>query len=69
MPEDIFNIEILEDGTIKSTTPKISASNHANANQFMQMIARLAGGATDIKHRDKTTDHHHHDHEAMKGQN
>lgn len=53
MKEDIIDIEILDEGTIKSTTPKISAANHAGAHEFFRQIARLTGGeqsASKAKH-------------------
>ncbi len=66
MKEDIIDIEILPDGTIKATTPKISAGNHQSADQFMVNLGRLAGGATTVKRNSKHTHVHAHDHEANK---
>ena len=63
MKEDVINIEILEDGTIRSTTPKVSAANHSNANTFFKLLAQLTGGAVDIKKRDKSTDTQNHSHQ------
>lgn len=48
---DTFTIEILVDGTIKSTTDKIGAQNHQNAEGFFAMIAKLTGGKTTINRR------------------
>ncbi len=64
--EDIVDIEILPDGTIKCTTPKISAVNHLNATQFMAELARLAGGATEVKRRTGHTHAHEHAKEEHK---
>jgi hypothetical protein len=56
MNTDTMVVEILEDGTIKVTTDPISAANHANAEQFLQFVARMAGGeATRVKRRDAHT--------------
>jgi hypothetical protein len=60
MKFDALNIEILEDGTIKTTTDAVSGANHANAEQFLKYIATLAGGPTDRQRRGDV--HHHHGH-------
>jgi len=67
MAADTLTIEILADGTIKTTTDPISAANHDNAERFMRNVAQLAGGETK---RERRTDeaarrrahHHHHEH-------
>jgi hypothetical protein len=41
---DKIEIEILDNGTIKTTTDKISMPNHASAEQFLLGIARDLGG-------------------------
>jgi hypothetical protein len=41
---DKITIEVLEDGTIKTTTDAVSAANHQNAEQFLREVATLAGG-------------------------
>ena len=43
---DTIAIEILDDGTIKVTTDPISGPNHLNAEQFLRLLAELAGGET-----------------------
>lgn len=48
---DEIQIEILEDGTIKSSTDPISGANHANAEQFLKHMATMAGGVTEIKRK------------------
>lgn len=53
---DSFTVEILADGTIKSTTGKVGAQNHQNAEGFFAMIARLTGGKLSIFRRG---DHEH----------
>lgn len=41
---DKMKITIMEDGTIKTDTDKVSLPNHSNAESFLRNIARLAGG-------------------------
>ena len=50
MNEDCILIEILEDGTIKATTDKISEENHLTAEQFLTFISQLLGGSV-VKHK------------------
>ena len=60
MKTDNIQIEILEDGTIKITTDPISGANHANAEGFLNFMARMAGGETSREHRkDKAVTHTH----------
>ncbi len=65
-PDDEIEIEVLDDGTIKCTTPKISAANHASADGFMKALARMMGGETNITKRTAHT--HVHATEKVKGQ-
>lgn len=44
MNSDKLTIEILPDGTLKSSADGISAANHDNAENFLRNIGRLAGG-------------------------
>ncbi len=67
MKEDTLEIEVLDDGTIKVTTPKISAANHLLADNFLKFVATLAGGATKIEKRTKSA--HVHAHETAKEEN
>lgn len=64
MPDEI-KITILQDGTIKSETSRISAANHLSAEAFMRESAKLAGGKVETKHKHGTLGlhHHHHGHE------
>ncbi len=64
--EDEIEITVLEDGTIKVITPKISAANHASADGFMKALARMMGGETNITKR--TAHAHTHAVEKVKGQ-
>lgn len=61
--QDTLTIEILEDGTIKTTSDAVSGANHANAEQFLRQMATLAGGATT---RTKRKDAHSHTHSHTK---
>ena len=57
---DIMDIEILEDGTIKTTTDPISGANHANAEEFLRFVGRMAGGEVERKRKGTGTAHVHH---------
>lgn len=59
---DTMKFEILEDGTIKTTTDAVSKANHDNAEQFLRGTAKLAGGNT-VRERRKDKPHHGHVHE------
>jgi len=65
---DEMSIEILEDGTIKTTTNPVSAANHANAEAFLQFVARMAGGETVREKRTDTHSHHQHSHSHEHGE-
>lgn len=51
---DKLRIEILDDGTIRTTTDNVSAANHANAEAFLRYLAELAGGSTTRTRRAET---------------
>jgi hypothetical protein len=57
---DKILITILEDGTIKTETDRISAANHQSAATFLAEMARLAGGSTEVVRRDTSRRHHQH---------
>ena len=48
---DLMNIEILDDGTIKIETDKISQQNHMTAEAFMRNINSACGGKQERKHK------------------
>lgn len=48
---DKMEVEILEDGTIKIETDKISMVNHSTAEAFMRNVATSAGGQQTRKHK------------------
>ena len=60
MPVDEIQIEFLADGTIKTTTPKVSGANHVNAEAFMKHLADLTGGEVT---RTRVGEAHSHEHE------
>ena len=60
---DKLKIEILEDGTIKTTSDAVSMPNHANAEQFLREMARLSGGTTTRKDRQGHSHTHGHEHD------
>lgn len=62
MEIDKLVIEILENGTIKTTSDAVSAANHDNAERFLRAMARLAGGETMREARKDIQGHHHHVH-------
>lgn len=64
---DNIIITVLEDGTIKTETDKVSMPNHANAEAFLRDIGRLAGGPITRKHRHGLSLAHAHDHHTADG--
>ena len=62
MKIDKLVIEILEDGTIKTTTDEVGAANHDNAELFLRAMARLAGGETTRRRRTDVKPCHTHSH-------
>lgn len=48
---DKIQIQILEDGTIKLETDKVSMPNHSNAEKFTLAIASLCGGTVERRRR------------------
>ena len=59
MQIDKLTIEILDDGTIKTTSDEVTAANHDNAEQFLRAMARLAGGETTREARKDAKRHTH----------
>jgi len=59
---DEFQIEVLEDGTIKSSTDKISGPNHSSAENFLREMARMAGGTTTRTKKPNAKHEHSHGH-------
>lgn len=67
---DKITIEVLEDGTIKVTTDRVSMPNHVNAEGFLRQMFALAGGTVTRKARHALTHlfnrDHTHDHDTQK---
>lgn len=59
---DQMQITILDDGTIKVETDRISQANHMTAEAFMRNMASACGGKQDRKQKHGTHHHHHHHH-------
>jgi hypothetical protein len=57
---DVIDIEILADGTIKSTAGKIGAQNHQAAEAFLTDLAKMTGGK--VTRKAKGTHSHGHAH-------
>jgi hypothetical protein len=62
MDFDTLTIEILDDGTIKTTSDAVSAANHESAEQFLRAMARLAGGESTREARKDLKRGHVHSH-------
>lgn len=64
---DVIKIEILPDGTIKSTTDPISGPNHQSAETFMRTLTTLTAGEATRQKRGHSHAHtHQHQHETHK---
>lgn len=63
---DSVKITILEDGTIKTETDRVSQANHSNAEGFLREMARLAGGEVSRKGKQGHTHAHSHEGEFHK---
>lgn len=56
---DTIKITILEDGTIRTETDKVSMANHQNAEGFLRDIGRVAGGEVTRKGKRGAVAHSH----------
>lgn len=61
MQNDSLDITILEDGTVKIETDKVSNINHISADNLVKFLSELAGGKT-TRTRHGHTHNHSHDH-------
>ena len=59
MQTDSIRITIETDGTIKLVTDEISLANHATAEDVIQQILTLSGGALQRNQRSTHTHRHH----------
>ena len=66
MKEDNIQLEILQDGTLRFVTDKISSANHKSADDFLTFLARECGGQVDKQKRHHGHTHAH-EHEHQKG--
>lgn len=57
---DKIEVEILDDGSLKITTGKISAANHGGAEILIRELIKSAGGEATREHHGHS---HQHDHE------
>lgn len=67
---DRMRVQILKDGTFKTTTDEISAANHSSAEAFLKGIEDLAGGESTRERQGEAHDHEHtheeqHEHEGQ----
>ena len=60
---DKMQVTILEDGTIRIETDKISGPNHLNAENLLREVAKLAGGPVTLRKKQSHGHDHHHEHE------
>ena len=59
MAEDVLNIEILPDGTIRSTAEMtISPANHDTASKFLRRVGELSGSGEGERKKLKQTHSH-----------
>lgn len=56
---DVITIEILEDGTIKMETNKVSMPNHGNAEMLLRELVTQAGGSSERKMKKGCHQHTH----------
>lgn len=60
--QDVIEIEILADGTVKWSSDAIGGLNHQNAEAFARALAGALGGETTIEAKRGVHHHHHHHH-------
>ena len=56
---DRINFEVLEDGAVRFSTDKISKKNHANADEFMEMMKDFIGEVKEVKKVKHSHEHAH----------
>jgi hypothetical protein len=60
---DKLEVEILDDGTLKITSGRVSMANHMNAEAFLREMGRMCGGRVERKQRKGVmAQAHSHDH-------
>lgn len=69
MADDILDVTILPDGTIKTESPgQISPANHSNADRFLKLISELTGSVPEKKKLKQGHTHTHGDQHQHEGQ-
>ena len=58
---DMIEVEILDDGSVKVVTGRISGPNHGSAEMLLRELSTAMGGAVDSRRRAGHTHHHHHE--------
>lgn len=59
---DKMEIEVLEDGSIKVSTDRISLPNHGGAEMLIKELVKAAGGEVDRARKSNGTYHSHDGH-------
>jgi len=59
---DVVDVEILDDGTFKISTDKISMANHGGAETLIKMLVAGAGGESKRVRKGTHTVHEHDGH-------
>jgi len=57
---DQFDVEILADGTVKSSSGPVSPANHQSAEAFLRSVADKLGGSTERRRRGDAPEVHVH---------
>jgi hypothetical protein len=58
---DKLIVKILDDGTLKIETDKVSSANHTNAEGLLRQMSRLQGGVEKIENKQGHHREHSHD--------
>jgi hypothetical protein len=59
--QDDILITVLDDGSVKIETPKVSSANHTSAEAFLRELERMLGGQS-VRVRKGNTHSHTHKH-------
>ena len=59
MTNDSIQITILQDGTIRVSTDEVGQANHLSAEKFLEAMARLAGGESELQRKGRAHAHTH----------
>jgi hypothetical protein len=64
--EDKITFRVLDDGTVRITSPRISGANHASADALVKGVEGLMAGDTTVHRRTDHAHAHAHNHEHSK---